>query len=114
MERLLIGGAGLLLLGLSLLISLRALYYAGAATNDPLYLSIKVTGLVLAALGLFVVLAVVANVLGVLLWAAFMVIAVMSWFQWGAVQQRSHLALLALAAEKQIPLAECSLAFAQE
>jgi type II secretory pathway component PulF len=81
---------------------------------DPMYLLIKVAATVILLIGWLALLAGLHNVIGATIWFASLVVLGMVLRQSQLTRQRVHLALVAAAAEKQIPLAPCIEAFGRE
>lgn len=109
------GSISLMLLGITLLLSLRVLALKEAEVrSDPVSLAIDTAGWILITLGSLVFYCSLASWLGFLLWMGSVIIAFVARSQWNRLPQRSHLALLAAAAAKQIPLVECARAFGEE
>lgn len=109
------GSISLMLLGLTLLFALRVLgLKESSASSDPLSLVIDTAGWILITFGSLLLYCGLAGGLGFTLWLGSLIIAFISRLQWNRLRQRSHLALLAAAAAKQIPLVDCARAFGEE
>ena len=108
------GAFGVIVLGIAMLTSLRIIYGHRAPFSDIIFRLIQIIGIVIITLGWFGLLVATGSLLGPLLFIASLVTGGMVWRQLVLLRRRTHMALLAMAIEKQIPLPACIHAFAEE
>jgi protein transport protein HofC len=98
----------------ALLIALRLIYPEGPRPGDTIYLPQRVAGVVLLAIGMLGFFVELASFLGVLFWIAALVIWAMSVGRYRAMQRQAAMELLALSADKSMPLGPGLAALARE
>lgn len=104
----------LMAIGMALLVALRMVYRGRIPIADPIHLLVHAVGVVLLVLGWLALLVSVGGLLGMVMFVVSLVVAGMILHRLGVMRERAHMALLALAVEKQIPLPACIDAFATE
>jgi general secretion pathway protein F len=109
-----LGAIGVMGLGIAMFVSLRIIYGLRPPLADPIYQIIRIIGIVLIVLSWFAILFLTGFVLGLLIFAISIVTACMVWRQLVLLRRRTHMALIAMAVEKQIPLPACIRAYADE